>query len=507
MSTYYLLEFALLLLAIVVGFEILWPESGPPGPRRLPFLGNLHQLLRGSRFVIFNQFHARYGPIISIKIGQTKMIMLGKHDVAHELLSRKGAKYSSRPSMVMAHDMVTKGLHIGLMPDNPKWHAERRAVMSVLGPRAVQHYVPIYDIQSKQLIWELLHTNDFTGRFRRFANSLIFSLAYGNRLLTDEKIMFEAIRVSQVATEQLTSGITLIDQFPVLKWLPRFLSPWKRAGDKIHVMTMDVFTRLRLSGLENGSWNWTKKMVSTPSLNITDDELSYMLGVLIEAGSEPIITALRNVVLASLLYPACVRKVQAEVDRLVGTERLPTHEDMEKLPYTYAFILESLRWSPPTFTGVPHTSSEDGIYKGLHIPAGSSIVTNIRAMTVDEMYFPEPLTYVPERWIENPKLPVSVFGFGRRTCPGRHLVLKSMSLVTARLLWAFDVSPVPGHSIESLKKLENNPIDHGATQEPLPFEAQFTVRGTDRRVLVEEGWREAESTNIEDILNDIGKKI
>ena len=48
--------------------------------------------------------------------------------------------------------------------------------------------------------------------------------------------------------------------------------------------------------------------------------------------------------LAMLLYPDAQRKGQAEIDTIVGDDRLPTFEDMESLPYISAMVKESLRW-------------------------------------------------------------------------------------------------------------------------------------------------------------------
>jgi cytochrome P450 len=294
-------------------------------------------------------------------MGRADVVFLGKHEVARGLLSRQGLKFNSRPSMPMANDFVTKGMHIGLMPDGPKWSAGSRAIASVLNPRAVRRYEPIYDIQSRQLLWELLSTNDFTSRFSRYADSIVFSLAFGIRLKHDEAIMLEAHEISETAIQAL-SGIMLVDQFPILTYLPKFLSPWKRTADRLHETTLGLYTRLAMSGLKAKAWNWTKKIKESPDWNFTAPESTYLLGTLTDAGSEPTIMAMRHLVLASLLYPECTRQAQQELDSVVGAERLPSYEDIEKLPYTNAMILETLRWIPSAFLGMPHAGPENGVF-------------------------------------------------------------------------------------------------------------------------------------------------
>ena len=46
------------------------------------------------------------------------------------------------------------------------------------------------------------------------------------------------------------------------------------------------------------------------------------------------------------LYPDVQRQAQEEIDRVIGTDRLPNADDKELLPYVTAIMLETLRWHP-----------------------------------------------------------------------------------------------------------------------------------------------------------------
>ena len=48
-------------------------------------------------------------------------------------------------------------------------------------------------------------------------------------------------------------------------------------------------------------------------------------------------------ILTMVRYPAVFKKVQAEIDRVVGSERLPAHEDRESLPYLECVLKETIR--------------------------------------------------------------------------------------------------------------------------------------------------------------------
>lgn len=46
------------------------------------------------------------------------------------------------------------------------------------------------------------------------------------------------------------------------------------------------------------------------------------------------------------LYPEVQRRAQQELDAVVGSDRLPTLEDRDQLPYLCALVSEVYRWMP-----------------------------------------------------------------------------------------------------------------------------------------------------------------
>ena len=74
------------------------------------------------------------------------------------------------------------------------------------------------------------------------------------------------------------------------------------------------------------------------------------------------------------LHPEIQRKAQQEIDRVVGSDRLPVHADASSLPYVQALLLEIERWRPPVPMGIPHCAMTDDEYKGYHIAKGTIVV-------------------------------------------------------------------------------------------------------------------------------------
>ncbi|KAG2134904.1 cytochrome P450 [Suillus bovinus] len=152
-------------------------------------------------------------------------------------------------------------------------------------------------------------------------------------------------------------------------------------------------------------------------------------------------------VLAMVLYPDVQKRAQAEINSVVGRERLPTFEDKASLPYIEAVVRETLRWEPIVPLGVPHATSSDDVYDGYFIPKGTIITYNTWGITRDEKRYPDASRFIPERFIDNDGTLTNddpaqyIFGFGRRICPGRYTADSSAWAAIATMLATLDISP------------------------------------------------------------------
>jgi hypothetical protein len=88
------------------------------------------------------------------------------------------------------------------------------------------------------------------------------------------------------------------------------------------------------------------------------DLIKDLAGAAYLAGSDTTVGAVVSFFLAMLVYPDIQAKAQAEVDRVVGKDRLPELEDAENMPYVQAIASECLRWLPVVPLG---TSFEGGV--------------------------------------------------------------------------------------------------------------------------------------------------
>jgi cytochrome P450 len=162
----------------------------------------------------------------------------------------------------------------------------------------------------------------------------------------------------------------------------------------------------------------------------------------IGAGMDIVYTSLTWAVLYCTKYPHVRNKMVAEIDRVIGGERDATEQDLKSLPYTTAFILETLRYSCVVPMALPHSTISDTTLRGYQIPAGTMVLINLCSVQRDPELWKDPDNFRPERFIDNVTGGIAdsvldnygAFGFGRRRCIGEQLVKQKLVLYIAVLL-------------------------------------------------------------------------
>jgi len=209
-----------------------------------------------------------------------------------------------------------------------------------------------------------------------------------------------------------------------------------------------------------------------------------------------------------LLYPEVQRKAQAEIDKIVGADRLPTMDDEPNLPYVRGCVKETLRWMPTTVLGaVPHAATKEDTYMGYTIPAGAGIMNNVWALNMDPSRSPDPRRFDPSRYINdtqslsesaaNPdvsKRDQFTFGAGRRICPGIHVAERSLFLGMSRMISAFDFTPAKHPETGESIMPDQERLTQGFVCMPEEFQVKITPRSTKKAELVRQEWEEAERT-------------
>ena len=89
------------------------------------------------------------------------------------------------------------------------------------------------------------------------------------------------------------------------------------------------------------------------------------------------VSAMTSFIVHMMLHPEVQKKAQAELDSIVGLDRLPDFSDRDSLQYIDAIIKEALRWMPPAPLGLMHCTTNDDELHGYFVPAGTVLIANI----------------------------------------------------------------------------------------------------------------------------------
>ncbi|KAM3067372.1 hypothetical protein ACMFMG_005272 [Clarireedia jacksonii] len=499
--------FSILAFSIISYRYYAFRRRLPPGPKGLPLIGNLMELPKSHPWLTQTELHKKYGPIFSQQYGLSTVIFLGTYEAARDLLEKRSNIYSSRPPFTMVGECISQGNRSLILPYGEQWRGYRRLQGSFLSPRMSNTYRELQDLESKQLVSEFLTKDDFFKRYHRYSSSLTFALAYGKRMPTGQEEEVKGVERIMDNLNQAFITNWIVDSLPFLNKLPNFMKPWQKIADILGDEEREFFNEIREPATKRKGYNWCKDILTMKEHKaLTDTQLSYVIGNTYEAGADTTTMTLQVFTLAAILHPDKVKILQNEIDNIVGRDRLPTFEDTEKMPYLLAFIKEVHRWRPVLPGGVPHAVTADDEYMGYHIPKGATIIGGHWAISMDEKTYPNPDSFEPERFIKNPDLPYSQFGFGRRKCIGQYVGNNSMMINVSRMLWAYDIKR--GWDIIDGKKVEAHvgrfDFVSGFNSPPLPFKAAFIPRDSKVPGILRKEFAEAEKST-EEILMRIEK--
>ncbi|KAI1338689.1 cytochrome P450 [Xylariaceae sp. FL0016] len=495
------------------------PKNYPPGPPTLPIIGNLHQIPRTKLHLQFEKWAREYGPVFSLMLGTKVMVVLNSDVAIKDLVDRRGAIYSSRPDSYIAQDILSGGLRVLLMPNHGVWNMARKLAQRILNVSAARTYVPYQDLENKAMLLGILdHPNDFVDHLRRYTASLTTQMTFGFRTVTIHDTRFkEAFDIFDRSSEMIGSRIaSFLDLLPILRNLPELLLPIKKAGRALHQRELRLFKGLYLrakQGLQDGT---AKPCVCVDLLRLqkgekfSDDLAGYLMGSLLQAGSETTSSILVAFVQAMVIFPNVAKIAQAELDRVCG-DLVPDLNDVPNLPYIRACAKESMRWMPVFLLGIPHAVTQDDIYQGYLIPQGAAVIMNIWAVHNDPKRHPDPRTFDPARYANdslssidsanNPdatKRDHFAFGAGRRRCQGMHIADRSIYLAISRLLWAFDfkraIEPKTGQEVVP----DMDDLVDGFMALPKPFPANICPRSPERAECVRREWEQVSKLLDED---------
>jgi cytochrome P450 len=198
-----------------------------------------------------------------------------------------------------------------------------------------------------------------------------------------------------------------------------------------HLCTKELFCSVKV----NNPLMWL--LWSTLCLNVPNVQESLM------AGTDASTTTIEWALVELLKHPKVMKKVQDELDGVVGDGRFVNENDIPQLKYLQAIVKETFRLHPLAPLLVPHESIESCEINGYHVPAKTCIFVNIWAIHRSLCAYDNPLDFNPERFVgsevdlKGSDFQLLPFGSGRRMCPALSLGLITVQMELAMLLHSF----------------------------------------------------------------------
>ncbi|RAL13733.1 cytochrome P450 [Aspergillus homomorphus CBS 101889] len=230
----------------------------------------------------------------------------------------------------------------------------------------------------------------------------------------------------------------LLELFPAMEYVPGFAWASKKAGAALLEACLGEIDNRLEAALRNPSWNFTQALYERRPAEMSRKTLCIFMMELELTGVMTIALSTCNIVKMAATHPGEMRRVQAELDTRVGSDRLPTVEDLPHLYHLHAFIEECSRLHPVFPLGVPHAPTQEDEYMGYRIPHDAIILPFQYGLNTDEATYKDPMAFHPQRWIDDPSLPPpAAFGNGKRLCPGQPFVSDIVALSVATTFWGF----------------------------------------------------------------------
>ncbi|CAL9018092.1 unnamed protein product [Prunus brigantina] len=191
----------------------------PPRPWKLPFIGNLHQLIGSPPHHGLRDLVKKYGPLMHLKLGEVSTVVVSSAEFAKEVMKTHNLIFASRPPILAAKILSYGSTNIGFAPYGEYWRQLRKiCTLEFLSTKRVQSFRPIREEEVVNLIqWIASRAGspiNLTQEIYSSTYSLTSRVAFGKKTRDHEKfinVVKEAVKTS--------SGFALADVFPSVSLL------------------------------------------------------------------------------------------------------------------------------------------------------------------------------------------------------------------------------------------------------------------------------------------------
>ncbi|XP_023542647.1 cytochrome P450 71A1-like [Cucurbita pepo subsp. pepo] len=434
----------------------------PPSPPRLPIIGNLHQLgalPHQSMAALSN----KYGPLMLLKLGQKHALVVSSAKMAREVMKTHDIKFSNRPQITAAHELLYQCQDIGFAQYGEYWRQARKVcALELFSVKRVDSFQYVRDEEVGGLMDKIRkacvggEAVNLSQLFLQTSNNIVSRCVLGEKFEDENGNSRFGVTVRRAMV--LIVAFCVADLFPCLWWIDVIRGFNKELKDCFKTLDT-IFSKVVEEhkakirdgvGTDESKKDFVDIMLQLEEDNMIDyhfslDNLRGMLLDMFVGGSDTTATALEWTMTELMRNPAAMKKAQEEVRTIIGKKSKIEVEDIQKMEYIQCVIKESLRLHPPVPLLVPRETAADVEIDGYHIPSKTRVFVNAWKIQRDSEYWHNPNEFIPERFMDNNSANYKgqdhefiPFGSGRRKCPGMSFGVASFEHALANLLHWFD---------------------------------------------------------------------
>ncbi|CAL0306940.1 unnamed protein product [Lupinus luteus] len=447
----------------------------PPGPWKLPLIGNLHQLACSGSLPhhTLRDLALKYGPLMHLQLGEISTVVVSSPDMAKEIMKTHDLTFAQRPKLLASEVLFYGSTDIAYSPCNDYWRQMRKiCTLELLSAKRVQSFSFIREDEVDKLI-KSIHLSqgspfNLSKRLFSLVSTIVSRAVFGKKSEHED----ELISLLQKGVE-LTGGMDVADFFPSLKPI-HFITGMKGKLESVH-KKLDMM-------LENIIMEHHEKMTSSKhgkgeaenivdvllrvkengslDVPVTNDNIKAVIWDIFGAGTDTSSTSIEWAMSELMKNPRVREKLQVEIREAFKGKETINEKDLSNLTYFKSVIKETMRLHTVVPLLVPRESKESCKIGEYQIPTKTRVIVNAWALARDPNYWYDADKFVPERFdntnfdFNGNNFEFIPFGAGRRICPGILLGLANIELPLAALLYHFDWELPNGMNPEDLDMSE-----------------------------------------------------
>ncbi|XP_059653708.1 desmethyl-deoxy-podophyllotoxin synthase-like [Cornus florida] len=441
----------------------------PPGPWKLPVIGNIHQFVGSLPHHRLRDLAMNYGPLMQLRLGELPIVVISSAEFAKEVMKTHDIVFATRP-FIFAMNIIS-GDDVAFAPYGDQWRQLRKVfILELLSAKRVQSFRPIREEEAANLIKSISSTAgsliNLTEKVFSMTYSVVAKVAVGKKFHGQQEFL-SLLRETMV----VAGGFDVADLFPSLKILPS-ISGLRPRVEKIHRKIDEIFTNIiDEHKARDGEVDHEQDLIDV-LLKVQEKgnlEIPLTITMLksvimdvftggIDSSSSTVIWAMSEL----LKNPKVMGKAQAEVRQVLSKKGgdIINEDDIHELSYLKLVIKETLRLHTPGPLLIPRESRERCEINGYEIPAKTKVIVNVWAICRDPESWSDPESFHPERFLDTSvdykgtHFQFTPFGAGRRICPGISFGIANVELPLANLLYHFDWKLPEGEKPEDLDMTE-----------------------------------------------------